>query len=230
MWLALDTSGRTSTAAITDGDSIIAEVQVRRARMHSEQLITHLDTARRLAGGPPIDGIAVSAGPGSFTGLRIGLATAKSLAYVWQVPLVGVNSLTALLYNYREASTPLCAIVDAQKGNVYYSCGYWTDGTLHLTSDSRTAPFAQVAAQLQAQASQTIVLGDAVDIFAEEIAECPGLTAAPPHQRYVRAGAVGVLGQAEYLRRGTDDPMTLTPLYLRRSEAEVLWEKRQCRQ
>ncbi len=230
MWLALDTSGRTSTVALTDGRQVAAEVQVRRKRMHSEQLITHLDTVCELAGRPAIDGIAVSAGPGSFTGLRIGLATAKSLAYVWGVPLVGVNSLTALFYHYQGVPTPLCAIVDAQKGNVYYSCGYWKDGELKLTADSRIAPFHEVAARLASENESTLIVGEAVDVFARDIQEIPGLTAAPPHCRYVRAGAVGILGETEYTRRGADDPMTLAPLYLRRSEAEVLWEQRQCQQ
>lgn len=228
MWLALDTSGRTSTVALTDGDRVIAEVLVRRSRMHSEQLIMHMDTVCALVDHPSIDGVAVSAGPGSFTGLRIGLATAKSLAYAWHVPLVAVNSLATLMYNYRDATTPLCAIMDAQKGNVYYSRGYWSDGILRLTVDSRIAPFTDLAQQIASDCQDTLLIGDAVDLFTDNIEKLPHLLAAPPYQRYVRAGCVGQLAAVEYKARGADNLMTLAPLYLRRSEAEILWEKKQC--
>ena len=125
MWLALDTSGTTSNVAVGTVQKVVAELSVRRKRTHSEQIVPHIETVLRLAGLDRADltGIAVTSGPGSFTGLRIGLATAKAMAFALQIPLVGVNTMHTLMYNYKNAAGSLLSLLDAQKGNVYYSLG-----------------------------------------------------------------------------------------------------------
>ena len=223
MWLALDTSGATSNVAVGTAEKAVAELSVRRKRTHSEQIVPHIEAVLRLAGLDRVDltGIAVTSGPGSFTGLRIGLATAKAMAFALQIPLVGVNTMHALMYNYKNAAGPLLSLLDAQKGNVYYSLGRWTDGRLELAIDSRIAPLNEVIAAVK----DVICLGEAAELFAAEL-KAAGLRLAPPYQQAVRAAALLDCASAEWAQRGSDDVFTLVPQYLRKSEAEVLWEKR----
>ncbi|KGF12486.1 MAG: tRNA (adenosine(37)-N6)-threonylcarbamoyltransferase complex dimerization subunit type 1 TsaB [Negativicoccus succinicivorans] len=227
MWLALDTSGITSNVAVGTAEKVVAELSVRRKRTHSEQIVPHIETVLRLAGLDRADltGIAVTSGPGSFTGLRIGLATAKAMAFALQIPLVGVNTMHALMYNYKNAAGSLLSLLDAQKGNVYYSLGRWTDGRLELAIDSRIASLTEAIAAVKDQAEDVICLGEAVELFAPEL-EAAGLRLAPPYQQVARAAALLDCAAVEWAQRGSDDVFTLVPQYLRKSEAEVLWEKR----
>lgn len=227
MWLALDTSGITSNVAVGTAEKVVAELSVRRKRTHSEQIVPHIETALRLAGLGRADltGIVVTSGPGSFTGLRIGLATAKAMAFALQIPIVGVNTMHALMYNYKNAAGSLLSLLDAQKGNVYYSLGRWADCRLELAIDSRIAPLKEVIAAVKDQVGEVICLGEAAELFAAEL-EAAGLRLAPPYQQAVRAAALLDCAAAEWAQRGSDDVFTLVPQYLRKSEAEVLWEKR----
>lgn len=231
IWLAIDTSGATSAVAITKDKDVVAELTVLRDRRHSEQLIYHIDAALRLAGlsKKEVEGVAVSAGPGSFTGLRIGLATAKALAFAWQVPLVGVNTLTALLYGHRPSPVPVCALVDAQKQKVYYSIGYWHNGELECTSYSRIAPLTDVLTEIDRMGRPTVCTGEVAAMFAAEIEAHPYAYLAPAYRLSVRAASVAALAEEKYLTSGSDDVYTLAPNYLRKSEAELLWEARQCK-
>lgn len=229
IWLVLDASGNASTVAVATETQVIAELTVRRRRTHSEQLVRHIDTVLQLAGTTmdAIEGVAVTTGPGSFTGLRIGLATAKALAFARGWKLVGVDTLRALLYNYANAAVPLAVLLDAQKRNVYLLEGTWQGETLVAGEPQVVAIDTWCAAQRAAGATPLCV-GEGAELYAEEIRAAGGLVA-PVAQRSVRAAAVAQYAAAEWARRGEDDIIGLLPNYIRRSEAEVLWEARQCK-
>lgn len=131
----------------------------------------------------------------------------------------------ALMYNYKNAAGSLLSLLDAQKGNVYYSLGRWTDGRLELAIDSRIASLTEAIAAVKDQTEDVICLGEAVELFAPEL-EAAGLRLAPPYQQVARAAALLDCAAVEWAQRGSDDVFTLVPQYLRKSEAEVLWEKR----
>lgn len=131
----------------------------------------------------------------------------------------------ALMYNYKNAAGSLLSLLDAQKGNVYYSLGRWSDGRLELAIDSRIAPLTEVIAAVKDQTEDVICLGEAAEFFAAEL-EAAGLRLAPPYQQATRAAALLDCAAVELAQRGSDDVFTLVPQYLRKSEAEVLWEKR----
>ncbi len=230
-WLAIDTAGAVSTVAITKDRTVLAEISVLRNKRHSEQLVYHMDTALTLAGlsKNDISAIAVSVGPGSFTGLRIGLATAKALAFAWRVPIVGVNTLTSLVYGYRPAEAIVCAMMDAQKNQVYYSLGKWIENRFEFWAHSRIGHIDEVLDEIASAAEPVVCIGEGAALFAEKIKAHKYAQIAPAYNISARAATVAAVAREIYEDGGGDDLFELVPNYLRKSEAEILWERRQCR-
>lgn len=225
MLLAIDTSSLVLSCALAEGNKLIAEWTVQKRLTHSEQLIPHLDMMMNEAGvsKKEVNAIAVSIGPGSFTGLRIGLATAKMASYIWKVPVIGVDTLEALAYNMKGANAFILPLVDAQKGNVYTAlyaayAEFWKELPESVLSIDDAIDGAI------AHGGPIVAVGECVDKYEKKLLE-KGIELAPPHNRLTRAGSVAVVGLEKLTKGEVDDPLKLLPNYIRRSEAEVLWEK-----
>lgn len=227
MFLAIETSSLVSSVALLQGEKLRAELTIQAKLTHSEQLMPHIADmlVKAAAKKEDIDGVIVSAGPGSFTGLRIGLATAKALAFAWHVPIVGIETPLALAWNFVGVGDLICPLIDAQKGNVYYSLYRWRDGTVNEVHPVTIAPLTAV---LQLLADEAVVFcGDGALLGAVQIGSTAApFRIAPPTQVIPRAGSLALAGAFRLQRGDYDDAMTLVPSYKRRSEAEVLWEKR----
>lgn len=226
--LALDTATLVSSVALATRDTLLAELTLQTRKTHSEQLLPHIEQILALAGVQKneIEAVAVSIGPGSFTGLRIGLATAKALAYALKVPLVGVPTLEAMAFGCPVPGAILAPTLDAQKGNIYLALYSWSDGGLREVSPARVVHHGEALAELAALNQPVVILGEAVGLYGDAIRETTGLSAAEPHVAMPRAGCVALLGCRLIDGGARHDVMTLEPLYIRRSEAEDLWEKR----
>ena len=229
--LSIDTSSQVSSVSVLSAECVAAEISMQGALTHSETLMPHIETALAMARvkKDELDGIAVSIGPGSFTGLRIGLASAKMMAYALHIPLIAVPTLEALAHHCVCEGVRLVPVMDAQKGNVYVQEFTWrADGdalTLHEESSLAILPLAEVIARLSKTEQPVLLLGDAMQRKVD--VELPvNVRLAPIHARMPRAACVGLSALTRLARGETDDPVTAVPLYLRRSEAEVLWEKR----
>ena len=229
--LSIDTSSQVSSVSVLSAECVAAEISMQGALTHSETLMPHIETALAMARvkKDELDGIAVSIGPGSFTGLRIGLASAKMMAYALHIPLIAVPTLEALAHHCVCEGVRLVPVMDAQKGNVYVQEFTWrVDGdalTLHEESSLAILPLAEVIARLSKTEQPVLLLGDAMQRKVD--VELPvNVRLAPIHARMPRAACVGLAALTRLARGETDDPVTAVPLYLRRSEAEVLWEKR----
>lgn len=229
MLLAIETATLASGVALATADKLVAEIIVQTKKTHSERLMPHIEQLLELGqvAKEDITAIAVSIGPGSFTGLRIGLATAKALAYVWNVPVIGVSTLAALAYACPAPNSLICPLLDAQKGNVYQAVYRWEKGILQEVIPPRVIAHQEAINELAGQPLPVIMLGEGAVLFQEAIvAASDPIELAPPHIILPRAGSVALLGH-QLLRQGIrHDVMTLEPLYIRRSEAEVLWEQR----
>ena len=201
------------------------------ALTHSETLMPHIETALGMARveKSELEGIAVSIGPGSVTGLRIGLASAKMMAYALHIPLIAVPTLEALAHHYICEGVRLVPMMDAQKGNVYVQEFTWRADedalTLHEESPLAILPLAEVIAGLSETEQPVLLFGDAMQ-KKTTLALPANVRLAPIHARMPRAACVGLAALTRLARGEIDDPVTAVPLYLRRSEAEVLWEKR----
>ena len=227
--LAIDTASSVSSVAVASEGKLRAEVTIEAGRTHSETLLSHIEGALSFAGveRSALRGVAVSIGPGSFTGLRIGLATAKAIAYGLGIPLVGVSTLAALALAFPVPDVYTLVLMDAQKGNAYAGLYEWRDESLHEVRPVRVAPLAEAIAEAAELGKPVLLTGELVLKKRARLENLPdNVTLAPAHLLTARASHAAWLGIARLAAGERDDLMTLEPFYIRRSEAEVLWEKR----
>lgn len=213
--LAVETSTLAGGVALLDGDRVRGEYVLDVSATHSERLLPAIDRLLADAGWAPADleGLAVGVGPGSFTGLRIGLAAVKGLALALGIPVAAVPTLDAMAATLPFAALPVCPVLDARKGEVY-ACRYrWEGEGWRREWEYLAVPPQALAARLE---EPTILLGDGAAAV-----RSPHVRLAPPHRRLPSPAAVGVLGLARLRAGETVAPAALVPIYLRPSEAEL---------
>lgn len=223
--LAIENSGMCGSAALICPDCCLGEYSLQSRKTHSKRLLPVIRRLMEDAGlsWQDLDGIAVSIGPGSFTGLRIGLSTAKGLAAAASLPLIGISSLKSLARQYSHASFRICVMVDARKKEVY--CALFQPGpgdrVERLTEDMVLSP-EKVAEYIT---EPTLFIGDGVQVYREIIREKLGDQAVIPcpHLSFPRAAAVGSLALSAWTEKDFLDISRATPVYIRASEAEEKW-------
>ncbi|HEY3068643.1 MAG TPA: tRNA (adenosine(37)-N6)-threonylcarbamoyltransferase complex dimerization subunit type 1 TsaB [Methylomirabilota bacterium] len=213
--LAVETSTLAGGVALLDDDRLVAECLLDVRVTHSERLLATIDRMLGDAGWTSRDlgGLAVAIGPGSFTGLRIGLSTVKGLAVALSLPIAAVPTLDALAAALPFAGLPVCPVLEARKGEVYTSLYRWKGAEMRREWDYLALTPADLAGRL---AEPVIVLGDGAAAV-----ESPYAEIVPAHRRLPSPGSVAWLG-AQRLRAGdTVGAADLAPLYLRPPEAEL---------
>jgi tRNA threonylcarbamoyladenosine biosynthesis protein TsaB len=213
--LAVETSTLAGGVALLDGDRLRGECVLDVTATHSERLMPVIDRMLADAGWTPesLEALAVAVGPGSFTGLRIGLAAVKGLALALGLPVAAVPTLDAMAASLPFAALPVCPVLDARKGEVYACLYRWDAGVMRREWDYVALAPEALAARL---VEPVIVLGDGAPLVRSPLARL-----APPHRRTPSPAAVGSLGLA-HLAAGRSVPAAgLVPIYLRPSEAEL---------
>lgn len=222
--LGLDSSGIVASVAIVEDDVLIAEYTVNYKKTHSQTLLPMLDEIAKMTelDMNSIDAIAVAAGPGSFTGLRIGSATAKGLGLALKKPLIAIPTVEGLAYNLYDISGLICPIMDARRKQVYTGIYRFTDHQLKVVEDQMAVPMETVIEKLNQYGEAVTFLGDGVPVFHELIAEKMTVpySFAPAHVNKQRAAAVAALGEIYYRQGKTETAMEHVPDYLRVSQAE----------
>lgn len=226
--LAVETATSWQSVAILDDQRIVARQDQDAGKSHSKLLlptIDHLFTESGLSL-KELDGLVVSIGPGSFTGLRVGLATMLGFRTVTELPLVVVPTLEGLAWNLRGASTSLCPVLTSRRGEVYWAVFRWvTDEMVERMIPEQVGPPAMLGEML---AAPTMMMGNGWE--AEEAAIRDGLTrsvkltSAPAHAMKPSAVSIGFAGM-QRLRRGETAGLGVRPLYIQRSEAELRYEQ-----
>jgi tRNA threonylcarbamoyladenosine biosynthesis protein TsaB len=213
--LALETSGPAGGAALLDGDRVRGEYTLNILATHSERVLTAVDRLLSDAGWRPADleGLALAVGPGSFTGLRIGISTVQGLALALRLPIAPVPTLDALAATLPFAALPVCPVLDARRGEVYASLYRWDGRAMRREWDYLAASPGDVARRL---AEPVIVLGDGAGAIDSPLA-CP----APPARRLPSPACVAQLGHDRLVAGVGVGPDELRPIYLRPSEAEL---------
>jgi tRNA threonylcarbamoyladenosine biosynthesis protein TsaB len=210
--------------ALLRGEALLAERRAPPDRPGSEGLLPAIDALLRRAGCPvaALEAFAVCAGPGSFTGLRVGIATVKGLAFGSSAPVAAVGTLAALARRAPPTRDPIVAVLDAKRGEVY-AAAFAGAGPEELVPEGLPEGLytpEELAARLPARC---LLVGDGVEVCGERLREAlgPGVRSLPPPRGRPRARDVGVLG-ARMLRRGEGIAAEdLVPRYLRRAEAEA---------
>ncbi len=222
--IAIDSSGLTASVALMEDDMMIAEYTVSHKLTHSQTLLPMLDEIKDMLGLEldTIDAIAVAAGPGSFTGLRIGSATAKGLALALDIPIVPVPTLEALAMNLWQCSGLVCPIMDARREQVYTGIYRFTEGKLTVVRDGSPMAVKELTDILNGIGEEVVFLGDGVPVYRDFIdAELKQAHSyAPAHVSRQRAGAVGALAMIYYREGRAESSADHRPDYMRVSQAE----------
>ena len=215
--LAIDTATRTASLALYDGERVCAEETWLSRNQHTVELMPSLVRMLERQGIGPQDlrGIAVALGPGSFTGLRVGLSVAKGLALALSIPLVGIPTLDVLAYAQPARHSPLCAVVRAGRGRVCAALYRRRRGRWRRQGDYRIATIAELCAEVE---GRTFFCGEIGVQEAQLLRERLGERAvvASPASSLRRAGYLAELGYERLERGEVDDPATLSPIYLHR--------------
>lgn len=223
--LSIETATGCGSVSLTRGSVVngrlLAEAIAQPEKTHSRQLLGSVDWVMKAAGlnWTDVDGVAVSLGPGSFTGLRIGMAAAKGIALAADLPLIGVPTLDGLALSCPVIDRPLWCLLDARKQEVYAAC-YRPDS---VGRPEQVSPARAIRPDLLVKniSEPSILAGPGVDEYHELFAQMPNVQLIAAALSSPRAARVGFLA-AEFLDRGEIlDPVTATPLYVRASEAEI---------
>lgn len=227
--LAMDTATMVSSVAVTTEDRVLAELTAETRFTHSETLVANIEEVLRLADvkREDLSAVAVSLGPGSFTGLRIGLAAAKAIAYALSISLVGVPTLEVLAAAFPSPGAIVAPLIDAQKGNGYFALYRFTETGLVCEKDVCVASPEEIANAIANEESPVTLAGDFARKLMQKGVELPkNASLAPITHIMPRAALVAARGIVRLQNGEGKSPMELEPIYVRRSEAEVLWEKR----
>ena len=229
--LGLDSSGIVASVAVVEDDILVAEYTVNYKKTHSQTLLPMLDEIAKMTelDLKTIDAIAVAAGPGSFTGLRIGSATAKGLGLALKKPLIAVPTVEGLAYNLYDTDGLICPIMDARRRQVYTGIYRFEEHRLVTVEDQMAVPMEEMISKLNEYQQPVTFLGDGVPVFVDMIAEKLKVpySFAPAHVNKQRAAAVAALGLIYYKEGRTQTAMEHIPDYLRVSQAEREREERQ---
>jgi tRNA threonylcarbamoyladenosine biosynthesis protein TsaB len=218
--LAVETSTRAGGVAVLDGDRVVGSSMLNISLTHSERLMAMVDRLLADCGLAleRLDGLAVSVGPGSFTGLRVGIAAVKGLAFATGLPVAAVPTLDAMAANLPFCLRAVCPVLDARKGEVYVSLYRWMDGALARRWDYRVLPPAEAAARIE---SPAVLLGDGAEACLALVPPGADVCVAPPAQRVPSPAVVAQLGQRMLAAGRGVAAEELLPIYLRPSEAEL---------
>jgi tRNA threonylcarbamoyladenosine biosynthesis protein TsaB len=222
--LALDSSGLTASVAVVDGETLLAEYTVNYKKTHSQTLLPMLDAIAEMTELDlnSLDAIAVAGGPGSFTGLRIGSATAKGLGLALDKPLIHVPTLEGIAYNLYGSTDYICPMMDARRKQVYTGIYHFEGEKLVADQEQIAESVEDLIGQVNALGKKVVFLGDGVPVYRDMLET--GVTVpyvfAPAHRNRQSAASVATLAM-QYLAEGrTETAAEHRPDYLRVSQAE----------
>lgn len=230
--LGLDSATNVASVAVVEDEKLLAEMTFNTQKTHSQRLMPMLawmlkETQLELE---DLDGLAVAVGPGSFTGLRIGLATIKALAYVHDLPILAVPTLDGLAANLEGTQGLVCPILNARKGEVYAALYRWNGSYQEKIQGYWAISPEELIVRLASYQEPITFVGDGIPIYGEQLLrELPqGRLAAGTHS-LCRASQIARLGLKKLLAGEVSDYFTLEPFYIRESEAEVKWRQQNLR-
>ena len=221
--LSLETSAKAASAALFENNTLLGEIYQNTGLTHSQTLLVMAQDLLNQCGKAPdlVTDVAVANGPGSFTGVRIGVAAAKGFAWGRQLPCWGVSTLEAMTLGLGIHNGYICPVMDARRNQVYNALFHAENGQLRRVTEDRAIALSDLAAEL-AQLEQPIFLvGDGSNLTYRTLSDqIPNLVLPPEHRMHQRASGVGLAAMAMMARGESADAAALAPNYLRLSQAE----------
>ena len=224
--LGIETATPQVSVAIGGHEGVIGLVEVARGRRHAETLVPSIEFLCAQTGIEleEVGVIAADVGPGLFTGMRVGLATAKAMAHALRVPMIGLSSLDLLAFPHRRSDRVVVPVVDARKGQIFYAMYRQVPGGLQQVAPPQLANVDELVADLLARSQETLCVGDGALRYRDEI--CEGYHCEFGDESSPSAGPLVQLAHAKALREDWSNPADIHPLYLRAPDAEINWTTR----
>ena len=221
--LAFETSAKAASVALGDGETLLGEAYQNTGLTHSQTILPMAEDLLKNCGKTPqdVEAVAVAAGPGSFTGVRIGVAAAKGFSWGRDLPCYGVSTLEAMALGLGVQDGYVLPVMDARRNQVYTALFSAKDGTLTRQAEDRAISLAEVGEEIKSLEKPIFLVGDGSFLCYNTLKQAvPPLILPPPQRLHQRASGV-LLVAAEKIAKGeTGDGATLIPNYLRLSQAE----------
>lgn len=226
--LGIDTATPQVGCAIGGHEGVLASFHAARGRRHAETLVPAIDFICKQARIElsEISAVAVDVGPGMFTGLRVGVATAKAMAMALRVPMVGVPSLDLLAFPARWTDRRIVSVVDARRGEVFYCFYRQVPGGVQRLSELHVGTPDQLCSEIQATGEEILAVGDGAMRYREDLEELLKVEIGGDGNAYPSPSSLVLLAHARALREEFVNPWELEPLYLRKPDAEINWSTR----
>lgn len=230
--LGIDTSTMAANVAVLEDDKLICEYTINTKKTHSQKLMPMIENMLKLSDLDikEIDAIAICVGPGSFTGLRIGMATVKAMAHVNNIPLIGVNSLEILGANMDLCNRNICSILDAQRNQVYMNKYILKDDKITELEEISIKPIDELLEEISSSNEDWVLVGEAVYKYKEKIEEISNITIPSPANNITKASTLCFVARDKMLANDqVYNCYNINPMYIRKSQAEEQYEEKQKR-
>ena len=230
--LGIDTSTMAANVAVLEDDKLICEYTINTKKTHSQKLMPMIENMLKLSDLDikEIDAIAICVGPGSFTGLRIGMATAKAMAHVNNIPLIGVNSLEILGANMDLCNRNICSILDAQRNQVYMNKYILKDYKITELEEISIKAIDELLEEISSSNEDWVLVGEAVYKYKEKIEEISNITIPSPANNITKASTLCFVARDKMLANDqVYNCYNINPMNIRKSQAEEQYEEKQKR-
>ena len=221
--LAFETSAKAASVALFEGEKLLGEIYQNTGLTHSQTLLVMAEYLLKQCGksAAEITDVAVAAGPGSFTGVRIGVAAAKGFAWGAQLPCWGTSTLEAMALSLGVSQGYVCCAMDARRSQVYNALFYINQGAMERITPDRAIALAELATELEKLDGSIYLVGDGAMLTHKTLGgQISSLILPPEHRMHQRAAGVGLAALAMMSRGESADANALSPNYLRLSQAE----------
>lgn len=226
--LGIDTATSQVGCAVGGHEGVIASAQAAKGRRHAENLAPQIQFVCRQAEVElsEIGVVAVDLGPGLFTGMRVGIATAKALAFALGVQMIGIPSLDLLAFPLRFSNRVIVTVIDARRGEVFYAFYRQVPGGVQRMSDHLVGRPDDVASQITAMGDEVLLVGDGAHRYIEHFDHIPRVELAENSRSFPSARSLVQLAHAQALREEFHQPSELAPIYLRKPDVDIGWTTR----
>ena len=227
--LGIDTSSNASSVAVIEDNKLICEYTVNTKTTHSQKLMPMIENMLSMSevNIKDIDAIAICIGPGSFTGLRIGMATAKAIAHVNNLPIIGVNSLEILASNMNLCDKKICSILDAQRNQVYTGKYKFENDRVVEIQPIDVIEIEKLLEEILNDNEDWIMVGEAVYKYEEKIKEIKNIKIPAPSNNVTKASSLCSVAIRKYNENvDVHNCYNINPMYIRKSQAEVQYDEK----